>query len=746
MKFNRNLSVSLQLLITATMIALLVAACGGKGGVVSALPAAVSYYVAPNGNDSNLGTISQPFLTIQKCATMAKSGEVCQIRAGTYSETAAVSGVTPTSGVVITSYPGEQVIVDGSDRITTVWTLVPGSTTIYSTSAVMSAGDTNQVFVRDPLLPDEKQMMTEAWWPNGDDLFHVNWAKAQSGTIAMGTMGAQVVADSSLPNLPTNGWAGAKIHLWSGNDPWATQTGTVTASLAPIGTGTPLTISLDGASDSPNIVPQVGGYYYLFGTLAALDAPGEWFYDKVAQVLYFRSPAGVNPNPNSLEIRVKHRQFAFDLSGRSNVTIQNIKLFASTINTDASSTHNTISGITAIYPSHYTTLGTITPPNYLWDHVDDTGIIINGSSNVLQASTISYSAGNGVALRGSNNVVQNNLIHHVDYMANLPAGISVYGPGHKVQNNTIYASGRNSIYITSLAFGVPDVQPNNADIGYNNLYNAMMLSRDGGAIYSGPGTFVTNSRIHHNYIHDTQSLYPGPADNYALPGIYLDEGTAGWRVDQNVLWNNQGRNIFLHGRTIAPVTTATAPPNNNNISNNSIFDAGAEYNIALTDIALGNCGSTQIVSNRISVPVFQGVDIFLQGTNPICTNTNNNSTALGANEMTSAVQVGCNLPGCLISGASVAASIAIQPSGLTVTAGQPATFSVTGAGSAPLSYQWKKTVSIGGVATTTNISGASGASYTTPATALTDNGAVFTVYVSNSAGSVMSNSATLTIQ
>jgi len=81
--------------------------------------------------------------------------------------------------------------------------------------------------------------------------------------------------------------------------------------------------------------------------------------------------------------------------------------------------------------------------------------------------------------------------------------------------------------------------------------------------------------------------------------------------------------------------------------------------------------------------------------------------------------------------------ITTQPASQTVTAGQMATFSVVAAGGAPLSYQWEKN----GAA----ISGATSASYTTPATVLADSGSQFAVVVSNSVGSVTSNSATLTV-
>ncbi|HEX3378037.1 MAG TPA: immunoglobulin domain-containing protein [Candidatus Acidoferrales bacterium] len=79
----------------------------------------------------------------------------------------------------------------------------------------------------------------------------------------------------------------------------------------------------------------------------------------------------------------------------------------------------------------------------------------------------------------------------------------------------------------------------------------------------------------------------------------------------------------------------------------------------------------------------------------------------------------------------------LQPASQSVTVGQPASFSVTATGTAPLSYQWQKNNS--------NISGATSASYTTPATVSGDNGATFRVIVSNSVGNLTSNAATLTV-
>src|ERR1700739_256421 len=86
---------------------------------------------------------------------------------------------------------------------------------------------------------------------------------------------------------------------------------------------------------------------------------------------------------------------------------------------------------------------------------------------------------------------------------------------------------------------------------------------------------------------------------------------------------------------------------------------------------------------------------------------------------------------------SWAPKITVQPANATVTVGQMATFSVTATGTAPLSYQWQKN--------NANISGATAASYTTPATTSGDNGAKFDVVVSNAAGSMTSASALLSV-
>jgi len=58
-----------------------------------------TYYVSPNGNDSNPGTSSLPYLTIQKCLDRVQAGDACEIAEGNYSIITALK--LKTTGTVV---------------------------------------------------------------------------------------------------------------------------------------------------------------------------------------------------------------------------------------------------------------------------------------------------------------------------------------------------------------------------------------------------------------------------------------------------------------------------------------------------------------------------------------------------------------------------------------------------------------------------------------------------------------------
>lgn len=91
--------------------------------------------------------------------------------------------------------------------------------------------------------------------------------------------------------------------------------------------------------------------------------------------------------------------------------------------------------------------------------------------------------------------------------------------------------------------------------------------------------------------------------------------------------------------------------------------------------------------------------------------------------------------------AATAPAIDVQPAPLSATAGTNAMFTVTATGTS-LRYQWQTSPDR---STWTDINGATNASLSLPSVAIADSGKLFRVNVSNSAGSVTSNSASLTV-
>ncbi len=202
---------------------------------------------------------------------------------------------------------------------------------------------------------------------------------------------------------------------------------------------------------------------------------------------------------------------------------------------------------------------------------------------------------------------------------------------------------------------------------------------------------------------------------------------------------------------------------------------GAVAWIVLSAAALAACGgNSTTVSDPPSAPMITGQPqnqtvsagvtatfaVAASGTAPLSYQWSKNGTAIsgatnasyttpatvsGDNGSTFSAQVS-NAAGSITSNTAtltvtttgaVAPTITTQPQSQTVTVGATATFTVVASGTAPLSYQWSK----GGAA----IAGATNASYTTPATVSGDSGSTFSVKVSNVAGSITSNTATLTV-
>ena len=482
-----------------------------------------TWIVAPTGKSSNPGTLTQPLQTIQQAANLAQPGDTVLIRSGVYRETVTPprSG-TAAAPITFMPYNNESVTISGADPVAG-WNAYRGSVYQATQSWDLGAGE-NQVFI-------DGRMINEARWPNTSlDVSHPTFATISSvSTTSTGTgwlfPSTATISNSTIPGA-AGAWNGATVHMAPGQG-WLFQTGTVLGS-------SPGNVNFSFLHLSSFEIPTAGNHFYLTG-FQALDSAGEWYRDPNTSRLYVWTPASDSPARHLIEAR--HREFAFELTGRSYINLQGLKFFAASIDTNAGSNHLNLSGLSAQYVSH----DTIDPMP--WDQNDlgaGSGIQLNGTFNVLQSSTIAFSSGNGVCVTGSHNTVRNCVIHDVDYAGGDGAGVRVQGSGQVVQNNTIYNAARDGILCT-YAVG--------SRIDHNTIHDAMLQTTDGAGIYAW-GTNGGRTELAYNTIYNVHS------GGYQAAGVYLDNGCSNFVIHDNNVWNTDF-NIKLN------------PPSYNNVIYNS---------------------------------------------------------------------------------------------------------------------------------------------------------------------------------
>ncbi|MBI5426557.1 MAG: immunoglobulin domain-containing protein [Opitutae bacterium] len=192
-------------------------------------------------------------------------------------------------------------------------------------------------------------------------------------------------------------------------------------------------------------------------------------------------------------------------------------------------------------------------------------------------------------------------------------------------------------------------------------------------------------------------------------------------------WNGEWGNVSLN-LTFSPSNTAVAPTITSQPQ-------------AVTVTAGGNA-SFSVTATGNPAPTYQwlkGSTAISGATSATLNLTNVQSGDAGSYTVTvtnSAGSVTSNAATLTVNPAATAPTITAQPQSATVTTGGSASFSVTATGTPAPTYQWLKN--------STAINGATSATYTISSATTADAGS-YTVTVTNSAGSVTSSAATLTV-
>eukprot|EP01111_Echinosteliopsis_oligospora_P012301 TRINITY_DN4197_c0_g1_i1.p1 TRINITY_DN4197_c0_g1~~TRINITY_DN4197_c0_g1_i1.p1 ORF type:complete len:808 (-),score=212.17 TRINITY_DN4197_c0_g1_i1:52-2475(-) len=305
------------------------------------------YYVAVNGSDSNAGSLSSPFQTIQKALSVAANnvgGVTIYLREGIFYIGETIMMGPEHSNIIISNYADENVEINGGIPLTTSWKAYDTT----SPNNIWVADLTGQNIQSIPGLQMNGQRCTRARYPNSNpeiDLYPEGWsgetvswmppipAEATTTTtespsrdtgiafnrFTLGTGGAcfqfeppqsywcssncsgggaftYIVPSGFVYNKSAFGgrvWnnpAGAVIHAWHPGhwENWMFELDTYDASTQSI------TWKYGGFQGARGATS--GELWYVDNVFEELDAPNEYFYDAESQQLYlFYNGTGAPP-------------------------------------------------------------------------------------------------------------------------------------------------------------------------------------------------------------------------------------------------------------------------------------------------------------------------------------------------------------------------------------------------------------------------------------------------------------------
>ncbi len=506
------------------------------------------FYVAPNGNDNNAGTFSQPFKTIQKAATIMQAGDTCFIKAGIYRECVTpLNNGNSSSHIVFKNYQNDKVIILGSDSISGWTAFQNGIYKAYAPDTVLQ-------------LSVNKKMANEARFPNfrGNHLSLADWK-----AISIDTNCKAIFSGS---NFPLNYWQGTYC-IANVASKWVCEMGKIDSSAAS---------NLYCSSTSypwgthPAYGPTVytgSGIGYITKHLNALDTINEWHWQNDTLYYYPESP-------NAIKAEARTRMFAFNLFGKQFIDINGVNILMANVNMEEA-TSCILTNSSIMYPTPLFAY-TISWNRQAHDSINygikswqGKGVAMSGYNNYITNCYIAHSWGDGISIGGSNNTVDNCLVEDCDWSGTDAAVLSCIGTGHKISHSTLRKSGRSTL-VNRLC--------NSTDIMYNNMYDCGYLTLDLGITYSyhsnGAGSQIAFNWVHDNHCTSTSNM-----------GVYLDNFDTAYVVHHNVIWN------------CGNAVQTNKPAVNHQIYNNTVWFCTNAMG------AWGNAGTTiqnQIVKNNLS--------------------------------------------------------------------------------------------------------------------------------------------------
>ena len=517
--------------------------------------------VSPDGNDNNLGTEASPLKTLEGAKEKLKTIDAdCEItvwfKAGKYEITEeVVFDSSDRKNVTYRSIPGEEVTFTGSVDFTE-WT----EGEINGNKALVTDVDTDEIYFRS-LFKGEKRLSVSVWPKEGSftakgaDIEDALYPEDSTGYFKLHT--AFYAKENEIIDFANVQDVNVRImHYWCDD-------------ILPLRSVDVKTGRIEVRKPAAMTINEDDNYVYE-NVREAVSQPGEWYLDRAEKKLYYIPCDG--ETADNLVLSAPVTDSFFEINGASDLTFSGIKF----INTD----WDFVSGTLNIWPfdktnplldkmdyegthpqASYEVPAAVTVKdskninfvNCIFRSISNSAVMFKGSSQdcSIDACYFDEIGGNAVFINGhftipataKNISVTNCEINEYGRIYNHSIGVLVcYASDCVVEKNEIHDGWYTAVSV-GWVWGYGENPTDNIQVKDNLIYNIGngWLSDMGGIYTLGiqPNTVLSGNVIYNVGCYDGSQGYGGW-------GIYLDEGSSGILVENNLVYDCSSQTFHQH--------------------------------------------------------------------------------------------------------------------------------------------------------------------------------------------------------
>lgn len=540
-------------------------------GLASA--ASVDFYVSVEGHDDSPGTLEKPFATLQRaqsavreCIKEGKDTDITvYVRGGNYFLEAPLHFTAQDGGrgahtVIYKSFDNEKPVLSGG-RLVANWQAGDGDQwTTTLPEAASGAWYFRQLFKEDARL-------SRGRFPNGDALMRVASVDDSVTAITLQEpLPAALTAEDDAELVVYQNWSITRVSIFSAEGALLH----VSQPAGWIGHGDATTTS----PDKPCYVENVAAF---------VDQPGEWRLDRNTGVLTYQAASG--EDPNSALFIAPRLELLLKVEGTADEPVRNLRFEGLTF-AHAEWPLPEV-GYCGIQAGHYGP--SMSAPAHVLPgaleftyadgcvlarcqviHTGASGIVLGAGcrNNRVERCDLSDIGGNGIMvgwrgadISGSDRLVgDGSLSADWDTPALVPTNNAIadctvttcgavnrgcvgifdaFCDGTRISHNHVFNMPYTGVSI-GFRWDSSETSQRNCTVEYNRIHDVMKMLADGGAIYTlglQPGTVLQNNLLYD--VHRSAFAHGGAPNN----GIFFDQGSMGYLVEDNIIYNTSGEPI-----------------------------------------------------------------------------------------------------------------------------------------------------------------------------------------------------------